>query len=162
MTTNIQKHLNEEIRQRERVIRIFPNDESACRLIGALLAEMNEQWQARKYLDMDEFNEWMMDKEKDKTNVVELNKLTNYQTKLIGRINGHLQQILDLTFLIYVENMESARLHFTNEGSTTKIRKFIDIISIKTENIRALTQGEIANNISVFDSFRVMMPNCTL
>jgi hypothetical protein len=43
---------------RERVIRIFPNDESALRLIGALLAEQNEAWQERKYLDMDEFKEW--------------------------------------------------------------------------------------------------------
>ncbi|MCX8086027.1 MAG: transposase, partial [Rhodocyclaceae bacterium] len=45
-------------RRRERVIRIFPNDESALRLIGALLAEQNEAWQERKYLDMDEFKEW--------------------------------------------------------------------------------------------------------
>jgi len=29
------------------------------RLIGALLAEQNEVWQERKYLDMDEFNEWV-------------------------------------------------------------------------------------------------------
>ncbi len=43
----------------KRVIRIFPNDESALRLIGALLAEQNEGWQARKYLDRDEFNEWV-------------------------------------------------------------------------------------------------------
>ena len=40
------------------MIRIFPNDESALRLIGALLAEQNEAWQERKYLDMDEFKEW--------------------------------------------------------------------------------------------------------
>jgi transposase-like protein len=57
-TTNMQERLNEEIRRRERVIRIFPNDESALRLIGALLAEQNEAWQERKYLDMDEFKEW--------------------------------------------------------------------------------------------------------
>ena len=31
----MQERLNEEIRRRERVIRIFPNDESALRLIGA-------------------------------------------------------------------------------------------------------------------------------
>jgi len=53
-TTNLQKRLNEEIRRRERVIRIFPNDESALRLIGALWAEQNEVWQERKYPDMDE------------------------------------------------------------------------------------------------------------
>ena len=57
-STNMQERLNEEVRRRERVIRIFPNDESALRLIGALLAEQNEVWQERKYLDMDEFREW--------------------------------------------------------------------------------------------------------
>jgi transposase-like protein len=41
----MQERLNEEIRRRERVIRIFPNDDSALRLIGALLAEQNETWQ---------------------------------------------------------------------------------------------------------------------
>ncbi len=58
-STNLQERLNEEIRRRERVIRIFPNDDSARRLIGALLAEQNEIWQERKYLDMDEFHEWL-------------------------------------------------------------------------------------------------------
>ena len=43
-TTNMQERLNEEIRRREWVIRIFPNDASALRLIGALLAEKNEVW----------------------------------------------------------------------------------------------------------------------
>jgi transposase-like protein len=57
-STNMQERLNEEIRRRERVIRIFPNDDSALRLIGALLAEQNEVWQERRYLDMDEFAEW--------------------------------------------------------------------------------------------------------
>ena len=76
-TTNMQERLNEEIRRRERVIRIFPNDESALRLIGALLAEFNEQWQTRRYLDMDEFNDWLADKDMGKSNVLEINKLTN-------------------------------------------------------------------------------------
>ena len=75
-TTNMQERLNEEIRRRERVIRIFPNDESAHRMIGALLAEMNEQWQARRYLDMDEFNEWLAEQESKKSNVLELNQAT--------------------------------------------------------------------------------------
>jgi len=57
-TTNMPERNNEEVRRRERVIRIFPNDESALRLIGALLAERNEVWQERKYLDMAEFREW--------------------------------------------------------------------------------------------------------
>lgn len=54
----MQERLNEEVRRRERVIRIFPNDESALRLIGALLAEKNDQWLERRYLDLQEYHEW--------------------------------------------------------------------------------------------------------
>jgi len=46
------------VAQSKRVIRIFPNEASAERLIGALLAEIHEDWQDRRYLDMSEFNEW--------------------------------------------------------------------------------------------------------
>lgn len=72
----MQERLNQEIRRRERVIRTFPNDESALRLIGALLAEFNEQWQTRRYLDMDEFNDWLAEKEIAKSNVLYINKLS--------------------------------------------------------------------------------------
>ncbi|AEJ38731.1 transposase, mutator type [Sulfobacillus acidophilus TPY] len=43
-TTNGVERLNAEIRRRERVIRIFPNRESAIRLLGALLLEQHEAW----------------------------------------------------------------------------------------------------------------------
>jgi transposase-like protein len=56
------ERLNEEIRRRERVIRIFPNDASALRLIGALLAEKNEEWAERRYLDMTDYIEWQQSK----------------------------------------------------------------------------------------------------
>lgn len=74
-TTNMQERLNEEVRRRERVIRIFPSDESALRLIGALLAEQNEVWQERRYLDMDEFEQWKAAKATpvDGMNVVAIN-----------------------------------------------------------------------------------------
>jgi len=53
-TTNGVERLNEEIRRRERVIRIFPNEVSVIRLIGALLMEQDEKWQTgRKYFDME-------------------------------------------------------------------------------------------------------------
>lgn len=49
----------EEIRRRERVIRIFPNSRSAWRLIGALAAEQHEAWSTgRRYLNMDAFYAW--------------------------------------------------------------------------------------------------------
>lgn len=43
-TTNCLERLNGEIRRREKVIRIFPNEASAIRLIGAILMDINEEW----------------------------------------------------------------------------------------------------------------------
>lgn len=58
-TTNGVERLNEEIRRRERVIRIFPNRESVIRLLGALLMELDEKWSSgNRYLDMAEYLEW--------------------------------------------------------------------------------------------------------
>jgi transposase-like protein len=58
-TTNGQERLNEELRRRERVIRIFPNRESAIRLLGALLMEQDEQWSTgRRYFDMPAYWQW--------------------------------------------------------------------------------------------------------
>lgn len=52
-TTNCVERLNEEIRRRTRVVRIFPNRESALRLIAALCVEQSEEWETgRRYLDM--------------------------------------------------------------------------------------------------------------
>ena len=58
-TTNSVERLNEEVRRRERVIRIFPNRESVVRLIGALMMELDEKWATeRKFFDMAEYFEW--------------------------------------------------------------------------------------------------------
>lgn len=55
-TTNALERLNQELRRRERVIRIFPNQESVIRLLGALLCEHSERWMSgRKWLDMAEY-----------------------------------------------------------------------------------------------------------
>lgn len=43
-TTNMLERLNGEIRRRKKVIRIFPNAQSATRLIGALLIDQNDTW----------------------------------------------------------------------------------------------------------------------
>ena len=61
-TTNSIERLNEEIRRRERVIRIFPNVESVIRLIGALLIEQDEKCSTgRKYFDMSEYYHFIND-----------------------------------------------------------------------------------------------------
>lgn len=52
-TTNSLERFNEEIKRRTNVIRIFPNRDSALRLIGALCMEQAEDWTTgRQYLDM--------------------------------------------------------------------------------------------------------------
>ena len=58
-TTNGQERLNEEVRRRERVIRIFPNRESTMRLLGALLLEQDEQWSTgKRSFDMAAYWQW--------------------------------------------------------------------------------------------------------
>lgn len=53
-TTNGIERLNEELRRRERVIRIFPNDQSLIRLMGSVLMEHHEKWiNGKKYFNMD-------------------------------------------------------------------------------------------------------------
>ena len=55
-TTNGLERVNEELRRRERVIRIFPNEQSLIRLMGALLMEIHEAWQTgRVYLNLTEY-----------------------------------------------------------------------------------------------------------
>lgn len=69
-TTNGLERLNEEIRRRERVIRIFPNSDSVIRLIGALLMEQDEKWTTgRKYFEMNEYYQHIA-KEKQSTKTV--------------------------------------------------------------------------------------------
>jgi len=61
-TTNMVERLIEEIRRRERVVRIFPTMEAARRLIGARCAEQHEEWSTgRRYLTMDAFFTWEHD-----------------------------------------------------------------------------------------------------
>ena len=51
-TTNLVERLNEEIRRRTRVARLFPNEASCLRLVTAILMEIAEEWQTaeKRYL----------------------------------------------------------------------------------------------------------------
>ena len=57
-STNMLERLNEEIKRRTHVVRIFPNAESCLRLIRALAVETHENWlEAHRYLNMDYLKE---------------------------------------------------------------------------------------------------------
>lgn len=54
-TTNGIERVNREIKRRSRVAVLFPNDESALRLVTGVLIEIHEEWiTGRQYLDMSE------------------------------------------------------------------------------------------------------------
>jgi putative transposase len=62
------ERLNEEIRRRERVIRIFPNRTAAVRLLGALLMEQDEAWATgHRYFDMTSYWQWRARQEQETT-----------------------------------------------------------------------------------------------
>lgn len=70
-TTNDIERLNEELRRRENVIRIFPNRESVTRLMGALMMELDEKWQMgkRRPFTMDQYWEWKKQRESTKHDI---------------------------------------------------------------------------------------------
>lgn len=79
-TTNSIERLNQEIRRRERVIRIFPNQESAERLVGALLMEQHETWSTgHRYFDMDEYWEWKKQQKAELKVAIIKPELTHYR-----------------------------------------------------------------------------------
>jgi putative transposase len=65
-TTNSLERLNQEIKRRSRVVRIFPNREACLRLVSALAVEQSEEWlTGRRYLDMQELEEHCRPEERE-------------------------------------------------------------------------------------------------
>jgi transposase-like protein len=57
-STNMLERLNEELKRRTLVVRIFPNADSCLRLVRALAAEIHENWiEAMRYLNMEHLAE---------------------------------------------------------------------------------------------------------
>jgi transposase-like protein len=53
-TSNGLERVNQELRRRTRVVRLFPNEASLMRLVSALLVEVSEDWETENlYLNMD-------------------------------------------------------------------------------------------------------------
>jgi transposase-like protein len=70
-TTNGLERLNQEIKRRTRVVRIFPNRESCLRLVTALAIEQSEEWvTGRRYLDMEELREHRRFEERETNGVM--------------------------------------------------------------------------------------------
>lgn len=57
-SSNVLERLNQEIKRRTHVVRIFPSESSALRLIGAICAEIHERWSCeQRYLNMEDLKE---------------------------------------------------------------------------------------------------------
>lgn len=63
-TTNGLERLDQELKRRTWVVRIFPNREACLRLATALRAELSEDWiTGPRYLDIAELRRWQRDHE---------------------------------------------------------------------------------------------------
>ena len=48
-TNNVQERANRELKRRSRVVQVFPSRKSLVRMLGAVFAEMDEDWAARRW-----------------------------------------------------------------------------------------------------------------
>jgi putative transposase len=63
-TSNVLEWLNGQLRKRTRVVRIFPNEASALRLVTALAMEQSEEWETspRRYVDIGRLEDWAIER----------------------------------------------------------------------------------------------------
>jgi putative transposase len=65
-STNMLERLNQELKRRTLVVRIFPNAASCLRMVRALAVEINEDWvEATRYLNMDMLKEHLKEQRRE-------------------------------------------------------------------------------------------------
>jgi putative transposase len=65
-STNMLERLNQELKRRTLVVRIFPNAASCLRLVRALAAEIDEDWvEAMRYLNMEFLREQLKEQRRE-------------------------------------------------------------------------------------------------
>lgn len=65
-STNMLERINQELKRRTLVVRIFPNRESCLRLVRALAAEIHEDWvEATRYLNMEVLKEQLKEQRRE-------------------------------------------------------------------------------------------------
>lgn len=52
-TDNVQARANRELKRRSRVVQVFPSGKSLIRMMGAVFAEMDEDWAGRRWFNDD-------------------------------------------------------------------------------------------------------------
>jgi transposase-like protein len=74
-STNPLERVNKEIKRRSRVVGIFPNEASAIRLVGAVLADLHDDWISsdRRYLSEGSMAKLYPEREDAPTVTAELN-----------------------------------------------------------------------------------------